>query len=144
MVQGKITETDTPAVELGATPSKLVSDPPPSFPHFYAGCPLCCNPPNLFWLGTCTGICWIAYAVTWWKKSKSKSIRGFAHAAGFAAARRCLRFLVLVFFRFKPKTSCKWLNRLKPHVWQKQVFAGRNPTLVLSSTSLKLLLKTVS
>ena len=28
------------------------------------------------------------------------SIRGFAHAADFAAARRCLRFLVDVFFRF--------------------------------------------
>jgi len=25
------------------------------------------------------------------------SIRGFAHAAGFAAARRCLRFLVYIF-----------------------------------------------
>jgi len=24
------------------------------------------------------------------------SIRGFAHAAGFAAARRCLRFLVVI------------------------------------------------
>ena len=24
------------------------------------------------------------------------------------------------------------LNRFKPHVWQKQVFAGRNPTLVHS------------
>jgi len=22
------------------------------------------------------------------------------------------------------------LNRFKPHVWQKQVFAGRNPTLI--------------
>ena len=22
------------------------------------------------------------------------------------------------------------LNRFKPHVWQKQVFAGRNPTLL--------------
>jgi len=30
-------------------------------PHFYARCPSCCNPPNLFWLGTGTGICWIAY-----------------------------------------------------------------------------------
>jgi len=25
--------------------------PPPSFPHFYAGCPSCHNPRNLFWLG---------------------------------------------------------------------------------------------
>ena len=30
-------------------------------PHFYAGCPSCCNPPNLSWLMTGTGKCWIAY-----------------------------------------------------------------------------------
>jgi len=34
MVQGKITEGDTPTIRLGATPSVLISDPPPSFPHF--------------------------------------------------------------------------------------------------------------
>ena len=28
------------------------------------------------------------------------------------------------------------LNRFKPHVWQKQVFAGRNPTLVFTIFSL--------
>ena len=32
MVQGRI--TDTPTVQLGATPSELVSDPPPSSPIF--------------------------------------------------------------------------------------------------------------
>jgi len=31
-------------------------------PHFYAGWRSCHNPPNLSWLGTGTGICWIAYA----------------------------------------------------------------------------------
>jgi len=30
MVQGKITEADTPTIRLGATPSVLISDPPPS------------------------------------------------------------------------------------------------------------------
>jgi len=30
MVQGKITEVDTPTVQLGATPSELLSEPPPS------------------------------------------------------------------------------------------------------------------
>jgi len=34
MVQGKITEVDTPTVQLVATPSELVSDPPPSSPIF--------------------------------------------------------------------------------------------------------------
>jgi len=32
MVQGKITEADTPTIRLGATPSGLISDPPPSSP----------------------------------------------------------------------------------------------------------------
>ena len=31
-------------------------------PHFHAGCPSCHNPANLSWLGTGTGICWIAYS----------------------------------------------------------------------------------
>ena len=54
MVQGKITEADIPTIQLGATPSKLISDPPPSSPHFYAGCPSCHNPPTLSWLGSRT------------------------------------------------------------------------------------------
>jgi len=39
MEQGRITEADTPTVQLGANPSELASDPPPSSPHFYARCP---------------------------------------------------------------------------------------------------------
>jgi len=34
MVQGKITEADTPTIRMGATPSVLISDPPPSSPIF--------------------------------------------------------------------------------------------------------------
>ena len=34
LVQGKITEADTPTVRLGATPSELISDPPPPSPIF--------------------------------------------------------------------------------------------------------------
>jgi len=34
MVQGKITEADTLTIHLGATPSGLISDPPPSSPIF--------------------------------------------------------------------------------------------------------------
>jgi len=30
---------------------------------------------------------------------------------------------------YKHLTVSAGLNRFKPHVWQKQVFAGRNPTL---------------
>jgi len=51
IVQGNITEADTPTVWMGATPSELISNPPPSSPHFCAGCPSCCNPSNLSWLG---------------------------------------------------------------------------------------------
>jgi len=45
MVQGKITEADTLTIRLGTTPSRLISNSPPSSPHFYAGCPSCRNPP---------------------------------------------------------------------------------------------------
>ena len=45
--------TDNPAgrhsIPASQRPTSLV--PPP---HFYAGCPSCCNPPNLSWLGTGT------------------------------------------------------------------------------------------
>jgi len=34
----------------------------------------------------------------------------------------------ILFFRFKPVLA--GLNRLKLHVWQKEVFVGRNPTLI--------------
>jgi len=54
MAQGKITEADTPTIRLGATPSKPISDTPPSSPHFYAGRPSCHNPPTLSWLWTGT------------------------------------------------------------------------------------------
>ena len=53
-VQGKIMEADTPTIQLGTTPSGLISDPPSSSPHFYARCRSCHNPPNLSWLGTGT------------------------------------------------------------------------------------------
>ena len=54
MVQGMITEADTPTIQLGATPTGLISNPPPTSPHFYAGCPSCRNPPTLSSLGTGT------------------------------------------------------------------------------------------
>jgi len=77
MVQGKITEADTPTIQLSATPSGLISDPPPSSLHLYAACPSCCNPPTLSWLGTCTryaGLhtqwCGSIQFNTKWKKNK--------------------------------------------------------------------------
>jgi len=35
MVQGKITEVDTPTVQLGATRSELISESPPSSPPIF-------------------------------------------------------------------------------------------------------------
>jgi len=52
VMQGKITEADTPTIRLGATASGLISDPPPSSSP--AGCPSCHNPPTSSWLGTGT------------------------------------------------------------------------------------------
>ena len=52
--KGKITETDPLIIRLDATTSGL-SVPHLHHPdHFYARCHSCCNPPNLFWLGTDT------------------------------------------------------------------------------------------
>jgi len=34
VMQGKITEADTPTIRLGATPCGLICDPPPSSPIF--------------------------------------------------------------------------------------------------------------
>jgi len=53
-VQGKITQADTLTIRMGAIPSKLISDPSLSSPHFYTGCPSCRNPHTLSWLGTGT------------------------------------------------------------------------------------------
>jgi len=64
MVQGNITEADTPIIQLGATPSILISDPPSSSSHFYSGRPSCHNPPTLSWLGAGTkyaGLCQVAW-----------------------------------------------------------------------------------
>jgi len=35
MVQGNITEADTPTIQMGTTPSRLISDPPPSSPPIF-------------------------------------------------------------------------------------------------------------
>jgi len=49
---GKDNGADALTIRLDATPSRLLVPPLPSFPHFYAECRFCCNPPNLSWLGT--------------------------------------------------------------------------------------------
>jgi len=44
MVQGETSEADTPTIRLGATPSGLISDPPPSSRNFYAALPVTALP----------------------------------------------------------------------------------------------------
>jgi len=65
MMQGKITETDTPTIWKGATPSGLISNPPPpsSSTHSYARCSSCRNPSTLSWLGT--GIKYAGFHTQW-------------------------------------------------------------------------------
>jgi len=53
MVQGKITEADTPTIRVGVTPSGLTSDPPPSSPIFMPDALPAATLP-LSWLGTGT------------------------------------------------------------------------------------------
>jgi len=72
---GEISEAGKSSIRLGATPSGLISNPPPPSRHFYAGCPSCRNPPNLSWLEqapnmlTCipsgSDTKWLAYPVAW-------------------------------------------------------------------------------
>jgi len=64
-LQGKI--TDTPTIWIGATPSRLISNPLNHSP-FLCQMPSCHNPPSLSWLGTST-----KYAVlhTQWRGSQT-------------------------------------------------------------------------
>jgi len=52
---------------VGRYPLQASQRPISIIPPFLRRMPFVRNPPNLFWLGTGTGICWIAYAVTWLK-----------------------------------------------------------------------------
>jgi len=54
MVQGEISEADTPTIRLGSTPSTLISDPPSSFPIFTPDALPATTLPILSWLGTGT------------------------------------------------------------------------------------------
>jgi len=62
MVQGKISEADTLTIWLGATASRLISDQPPSSPHFYAWCP---QPSRCILASDRHQICWLAYPMAW-------------------------------------------------------------------------------
>jgi len=59
----KVLRANTPTIRLGATPSILISNPPPSIPPFLRWMPFLPQPPPQFILafGTGTGICWITH-----------------------------------------------------------------------------------
>ena len=59
VVQGEISEADTPTIRLGATPTGLISDPPPSTPIFTPDALLVATLAILSTLGTgtkCVGL----------------------------------------------------------------------------------------
>jgi len=63
-------------------------------------------------------------------RSVSNVLQGLSckiHGKSCSRERDYIFVLVFYFFRFKPLLT--GLNQLKPLVWQKQGFAGRNPTL---------------
>jgi len=66
VVQGKITEADTPTIQLGATPSGLISDPPPTSPPFLRRMPFLHKPFQFILDWDRHQICWLAYPVAWY------------------------------------------------------------------------------
>jgi len=67
MVQGKITEADTPTIWMGATPSGLINDPPSSLPHpqFLCRMPFLLQPSHFLLAWDRHQTCWLAYPVAW-------------------------------------------------------------------------------
>ena len=65
VVQGKITETDTPANRLDATPSGLISDPSPSPPPFLRRMPFLPQPSHFILAWDRHQVSWLAYPVAW-------------------------------------------------------------------------------
>ena len=65
MVQGKITETDTPTIRLGATPSGLISDSPPSSPIFGS------RPSDHYFRSVCLSVCLFVCAEFFFSRLRS-------------------------------------------------------------------------
>jgi len=65
MVQRKITEADTPIIRLGATQSRLISDPPPTIPPFLRWMPFLPQPSHFMLAWYRHQICWLVYPVAW-------------------------------------------------------------------------------
>jgi len=61
MVQGKISEADTPTIWLGATPSRLISDSPPSSPQFLCWIPFLLQHSHFILAWDRHQIWWLAY-----------------------------------------------------------------------------------
>ena len=65
MLQGKITEADIPIIRLGATPSGLISDPPPSSRPFSFRMPFLSQPSQFLLAWDRHQICSLAYPMTY-------------------------------------------------------------------------------
>jgi len=58
-------QTDTPTIRLGVTPSRLISNPPPSSLPFLCGMPFLPQPSQFILVWDRQQICWLAYTVAW-------------------------------------------------------------------------------
>jgi len=75
MVQGRITEADTPTIRLGATPSGQISNQSPTSPIFMLDAFL--PQPSLYpGFGQATNICWTAYTVVWFSRTSGQKNEG--------------------------------------------------------------------
>jgi len=63
IVQGKITQADTPTIRLVATPSGLISNPPANIPPFLRRTPFLPQPSHFILAWDRHQICWLAYPV---------------------------------------------------------------------------------
>jgi len=63
LVQGKITEADTPTIWMRATLSGAISDPPPNISPFLCRMPFLLQPSHFILAWDRHQICWLAYPV---------------------------------------------------------------------------------
>jgi len=70
--KGRLTEADTSTIRLGATPSRLIRDPPPSSIHFVCRMPFLPQPSHFILASDRHQICWLAYPVAWLIPSGNK------------------------------------------------------------------------
>jgi len=90
MVQGKITEADTPTIRLGATPSRLISDPVTNLHHLLRQMHFLSQPSHFILAWDRHQICWLAYPVVLKIAIKTKVVVMVFNSDGYPAFLPCL------------------------------------------------------